>query len=91
MAGAERGPHGQLAFAPHRSRQDQVGDIRAGNDEHDRGRGEQHEQDRPRRCRDLIAELRGFELQIAFRGIRLGVLAHHGGVHRGQLGARRVK
>ena len=29
-ARAERRAHGQLAFAPHRARQDQVGDVRAG-------------------------------------------------------------
>ena len=91
MAGAERGPHGQLAFAAHRSRQDQVGDIRARNDEHDRCCGEQHEQDRPRRRRDLIAELLDGQLDIGLRRVRLGVLAHDGGVHRGQLGARRVE
>ena len=56
--GAERGPHGQLALAAHRARQDQVGDVRAGDDEHDRGGGEQHEQDRPRRRGNLIAQRR---------------------------------
>ena len=62
MAGAERGAHGQLAFAAHRARQDQVGDVRAGDDEHDGGRGEQHEEDRSRRRGDLIAQPRDAQL-----------------------------
>ena len=64
VLGAERGAHGQLAFAAHRARQDQVGDVRAGDDEHDRGGGEQHEQDRPRRRRDLIAQRRDAQLDV---------------------------
>jgi hypothetical protein len=47
-AGAERGSHGQLAFAAHRAGEDQIGDVGAGNDEHDGCRGQQHEQNRPR-------------------------------------------
>jgi hypothetical protein len=91
MAGAERGPHGQLAFAAHRAGQDQVGDIRAGNDEHHRGCGEQHEQDRPRRRRNLIAEPGHLQLNVALHRICLGVLAHDRGVHRRQLGARGIE
>ena len=55
-AGAERGTDGQLPFAAHRSRQDQVGDVRARDDEHDSGGGQQQQQHRPRRRGDLIAE-----------------------------------
>ena len=88
MAGAERGPHGQLPFAAHRSREDQVGDVGARDDEDDRRGGEQQEQDRPRGRRDLIAELRDPQLDLPLRRIRLGMLANHRGVHRGQLGPR---
>ena len=55
------------------------------------GGGEQHEQDRPRRRGDLIAQRRDAQLDVGLRRVRLGVLAHHGGVHRGQLGARRFE
>ena len=88
VAGAERGAHRQLAFATNRARQDQVGDVRARDDEDDAGGGEQHEQDRPRRRRDLIAQRRDAQLHVGARRVRLGMLAHHRGVHRGQLRAR---
>ena len=62
-AGAERRTHGQLAFAAHRARQDQIGDVRARNHEHDGRRGQQHEQNRPRGRGDLIAERRDAQLR----------------------------
>ena len=46
----------QLSFAADRSRQDQVGHIRARDDEHHRRRRHEHEEDGPRGRRDLFAE-----------------------------------
>ena len=43
-ARAERGANRQLAFAPHRARQDQVGDVRARDDEDQRRGGQEHQQ-----------------------------------------------
>ena len=87
-AGAQRGPHGQLAFPTHRTGEDQVGDVRTSNDEHDRCGGKEHEQDRSRGRGDLIAELRRCEVDVRLRRIRFGVLAHHRRVDRRQFGAR---
>ena len=56
LARAERRADRQLPFAPHRARQDQVGDVRAGDDEHQRRRRQQHQQHGPRRRGDLIAQ-----------------------------------
>ncbi len=54
-AGAERGANRQLAFAPDRPRaEDQVGDVRARDDEDQRRCRQQHEQNRSRRRRNLI-------------------------------------
>ena len=70
MARAERRAHGQLPFAAHRAGEDQVGDVRAGDDEHDGRSGEQHEQDRPRRRRDLIAERGDAQPDLSPRRVR---------------------
>ena len=81
-ARAERRANRQLAFAPHRSRQDQVGDVRARDDEDEPGRGQQHEQHRPRRRGDLIAQLHGVDAEVALLRVRLRVRLDHRGVHR---------
>ena len=52
----ERGSHGEFALAADRAGQDQVGDVRAGNDEDEAGRGQQHEQHGPGRRGNLIAQ-----------------------------------
>ena len=46
-ARAERRPQRDLARAPERPRERQVGDVRAGNQQHETGRAEQRQQDRP--------------------------------------------
>ena len=89
--GAERGAHRQFPLAAHRARQDQVGDVRAGNDEHDGGGRQQHQQNRPCRRRDLIAERRDGQAHVGSCRVGVGVLAQHAGVYRGQLGARRFE
>jgi hypothetical protein len=87
---AERRPDGQFALAAHRARQDQIGDVRARDDEHDGRRGQQHEENRSRRCGDLIAERRDSHFDAGLR-VRLGVFANHCRVYRRQFGARGVE
>ena len=70
-AGAERGANRQLAFAAHRSREDQVGDVRARDDEDQARRRQQHQQHRPRRRRDLVAQLHRFDPEVVLHRIRL--------------------
>ena len=43
-AGTERGAHSQLALAPNRAREDQIGDVRARDHEHERRGREQDQQ-----------------------------------------------
>ena len=80
-AGAERRAHGELPFAADGTREDQVGDVRARDHEHDSGCGEQHEQDRPRGRRNLIAQPGHVQLDADSRRVRFRVLAHDRGVH----------
>ena len=55
-ARAERRANRQLALAPDRARQDQVRDVRAGDDEDQRRCRQQHQQHGPRRRGDLVAQ-----------------------------------
>ena len=87
-AGAERGAYGELALAADRAREDQVGDIRTRDDEDDRGGGEQHEQDRPCRRRNLIAQRADTQPHGGPRRVGVGMLAHHCFVRGRQLRAR---
>ena len=90
-ARAERRADGQLALAPHRSREDQVRDIRARDDEDQRRRREQHEQHGPRRRHDLIAQADGIDPEVGRRRVGLGMLLDDRAVDRPQLGARRLE
>ena len=91
-AGAERRADRQLAFAPHRSREDQVRDVRAGDDEDQRRRREQHQQHGARRRGDLIAQPHRVDAEVGLRRIRLGMLLRRiARVNRAQLGARRSR
>ena len=74
VARAKCGTHGQFAFSPHRAGRDQVGYVRARNDEHDPCRGQQNEQDRPRGRGDLIAQPRHLQLDVGPVGIGFGVM-----------------
>ena len=87
-AGAERGAYGELALAADRARQDQVGDIRARDDEDHRGGSEQHEQDRPRRRRNLIAQRTNTQPHLGPRRVGIGMLDHHCFMRGRQLRAR---
>ncbi len=86
-AGAQRRADGQFAFAADGARENQVGDVGAGDDEDQAGRGEQHQQHGPRAGRNLVAQAHGVDAEIAVRRIGFGMLLHHGGVDRAQLGA----
>ena len=90
-ARAQRGADRQLPFAANRARQNQVRDIRAGDHEHQRGGREQHEQNRSRPRRDLIAQPDRLDAEVGLRRIRFGMLLDDRGVHGAQLGARRLR
>ena len=90
-ARAERRANRQLAFAPHRARENQIRDVRAGDDEDQCRRGEQHQQDGSRRRGDLIAQLHRVDPEVGLRRIRLRMLLDDGAVDGAQLGARRVE
>ena len=49
-AGADRGADGDLALAAGGAHEQQVGDVGAGDQQHEADRADQHEQRRPRRC-----------------------------------------
>ena len=84
----QRGANRQLAFTAHRARQNQVGDVRARNDEDQSRRREQHEQHGAGRRRDLIAQLDRGDPEVVFHRVRLAVLGDDRAVRGLQLGAR---
>ena len=69
-AGAERRANRELAFTPHRPREDQVGDVRARDDEHQARRREQHQQDCPRRRNDLVLQPLGVDAEVGLLLVR---------------------
>ena len=87
-ARAERRADRQLAFAPHRPREDQVRDVRARDDEHQGRRGEKHEQDGPRRRHNLIAQADGVDAEVGRGRVGLGMFLDDRTVDGPQLGAR---
>ena len=90
-ARAKRRANGQLAFAADRARENQVRDVRAGDDEDQRRRGEQHQQDGSRRRDDLVAQVHRVDAEVRLRLIRLRMLLHDGAVHGTKLRARRLE
>ena len=90
-AGAERRADRELAFAAHRPRQNQVRHVGAGDDEHQRRGREQHQQNRPRRRDDLIAEVHRVDAKVRLRLIRLGMGLDDGAVHGAKLRPRRFE
>jgi hypothetical protein len=83
----------RIASSPSRRTEraeDQVGDVRARDDEDQRRGREQHQQHRPRGRRDLFAQLHGVDLEVAVLRIRLG-MRRTIGRDRAQLGAGRVE
>ena len=83
--GAQGGAQSELSLSADRPREDQVRDVRARDDEHDGGHGEEHDEDRPRGRRNLIAQPLDAQLYVCLRRVRLRVLAHHRRMQGGQL------
>ena len=87
----ERGTNREFAFAANGARENQVGHVRAGDDEDQAGGSEQHQQNGARAGSNLVAEHPGINAVAGVIGIRIGMVLHHGGVHRAQFGARLVE
>ena len=74
----------RIASSPSRrtdARQDQVGDVRAGDDEDQRRRGQQHQQHGARRRGDLVAQPHRVDAEVGLRRIGLGMRLDHRAVH----------
>jgi len=67
-ARAERGAHGNFARAPARARKQQVGDIHARDQQHERNGGEHHEERRTDVVHDPVVQQRQAYHAIAVRG-----------------------
>ena len=80
----------QLPFTPNRPGEDQVRHVRAGDHEHERGGGQQHQQHGPRGRRDLVAQADGVDAEIGVARIGLRVRLHDRAVGRPQFGPRRL-
>ena len=67
-AGAHRRADGQLAPAPERAGEQQVGEVRAGDQQHARRRAAQRDEQQPRLLRHFVAEAddRGRRLAFSF-------------------------
>ena len=88
---AERGADREFAFAANRARENQVGHIRAGDDEDQAGGGEQDEENGARAGSNLVAEHPRLDAVATVIGIRIGVVLLHGGVDGAQLSASLVE
>ena len=86
--GAEGRANGELSLASNRPREDQVGDVRARDDEDQRGGRQQDEQHRSRRRDDLIAQANGIDAKVGLRGVRLRMLLENGAMDGLELGSR---
>ncbi len=75
-AGADRGPHAHLALPRHGATEKQVGQVRAGDEQHERHGAQQHQQRPPRRAGDLVHERRSGDLQLDAAELRRVVLDH---------------
>ena len=58
-AGAKRRAHAELALARGAARQQQIRDVDAGNEQHERNRAHQREQRRPELSHHLILQMEG--------------------------------
>ena len=67
----ERGADGEFAFAADGARENQIGDVGAGDDEDEHRRGEQHQQDGPGARGDLVAQADGVDAEVGFGRSRL--------------------
>jgi hypothetical protein len=84
LSGAERGPHGDFAPAGRAAGQEQVGDVAAGDEQHDADRGQEHEQPRAVVADELIAERYDHERQIDRIARELAAHAHRDRVQLGE-------
>ena len=87
----ERGTNRELAFAPDRPRQNQVGDVGAGNHKDQRRRRQQHEEHSARRRHNLVAQPPGLDAESGVLLVRLRVRADDRCVHGLELGFRRLE
>ena len=81
----------QFPLTPHRSGQNQVRDVRAGDDEDEAGGRQQNQQDGRRGRDDLVPQAPGLDAEVGLRLVGLGVRLDHGAVHDAKLGERRVE
>ena len=84
-ARAEGRPEGELALAAAHSRQREIGDIRACDQQHKHGRGQQDQQRGPRLARQFVGQRQGDGGVARIGGIGLGKVALQPGRHGGQL------
>ena len=87
-SGAHRGADGHLLLAAHGPRQQQVGHVGAGDEQHQRDRAQQQEQRRPHVLHHLILERRHHGAHVA---IRFGELLLECERDALQLGTRRLQ
>ena len=87
-ARAERRSHGDLLLARQRSRQQQVRDVRAGDQQHESHRRHEHEQRQPHAADRLLLQRQHAKRQAAVRRIEVRVLAPETGGERVELGPR---
>ena len=86
--GAKRDANGQFARAPQRSREAQRGDVRAGDQEDDRGHAKGRENRRPYAAFRFLRQQRDAGRQTA---IRVGMRANETVVQHADLGARSIE
>ena len=91
MVAPKRRADGQFGFAAHGSRQHEVGDVGAGDDEQQAGGGEEHPQDGVGARIDLVVHARDVDLVVVVGLVDLGMRGDHGGVDGAEFGARGVE
>src|SRR5580700_11413708 len=79
------------ALAANRPRENQVGNVRAGDDEDQARSSEKHKENGTRAGSNLVAKHLGINTVAAVIGIRIGMVLLHRGVHGAQLGASLVE
>ncbi len=100
--GAQRGAHGEFAFEFQHARQQQVGHIRAGDQQHETGAGQKHEEGGAAALRQfglqrgglhgvavlggIIVRVCAFHLACGHRKIRLGFFERHTGLEAAKNG-----
>ena len=88
VRGAERGPHRHLLAPPDRARQQQVGDVRAGDQQHEADGRHQHDQRSPHVADHLLAQRHDAEREAAVRRIDVRMTGAKARRQRGHLRLR---